>query len=107
MKMKNMLKWYRNEKIGRSGTRRTGKEKVYSEGEVFGVREECVTLERKNTDKLNERNSRNEMEKCVRRQKNGEVAGPDGIPYEMYENGGEVVFDRMTEVWEEEKVPRM
>ena len=50
--------------------------------------------------------SKEEVERCVKRQKNGKAAGLDGIPYEMYKNGGEVVIDRMTEVfnqvWEEE-----
>ena len=34
----------------------------------------------------------------MKRQKNGKSAGPDGIPYEMYRNGGKVVIDRMTEL---------
>ena len=86
-------------------------EEIGGVGEVSEVREGCVTLERKNADELNERISREEVEKCVKRQKNGKAAGPDGLPYEMYKNGGEVVIDRMTElfnqVWEEERVPRM
>ena len=44
------------------------------------------------------------------KQKNGKAVGPDEIPYEMYKNGGGVLIDRMTElfnrVWEEERVPR-
>ncbi|MPC47097.1 hypothetical protein E2C01_040832 [Portunus trituberculatus] len=67
-------------------------------GEVFGVREGCVTLERKNAGELNEKISKEEVERCVKRQKNGKAAGPDGIPYEMYKNSGEVVIDRMTEM---------
>ena len=47
----------------------------------------------------------------MRRQTNGKAAGPDGLPYEMYENGGKAVIDRMTELFtqvrEEERVPRM
>ena len=47
----------------------------------------------------------------MRRQKIWKAAALDGIPYEMYKNGEEVVIDRMTElcnqVWEEERVPRM
>ena len=47
----------------------------------------------------------------MRRQKNGKAAGSHGISYEMYKNGGEVMIDRMTElfnqVWEEERMPRM
>ncbi|XP_063857805.1 uncharacterized protein LOC135099405 isoform X1 [Scylla paramamosain] len=85
-------------------------EEVGGVGEMFSVREECVTLERKNADELDERISRDEVERCVRRQKNGKAAGPDDIPYEFYKNGGEVVIDRMTElfnrVWDEERVPR-
>ena len=44
----------------------------------------------------------------MKRQKNGKAAGPGGLTYEMYKIGGEVVIDRMTElfnqVWEEERV---
>ena len=58
-------------------------EEIGGVGEVFVVKEECVTLERKNADELNERISREEVERCVKRQKNGKAAGPDGIPYEM------------------------
>ena len=79
-------------------------------GEVFDVREGCVTMERKDADELNERISREEVEKCVKRQKNGKAAGPDGIPYEFYKHGGEVVIDSMTKlfnrVWEGERVPK-
>ncbi|MPC23226.1 hypothetical protein E2C01_016266 [Portunus trituberculatus] len=46
---------------------------------------------------MNERISKEEVERCVKRQKNGKAAGLDGIPYEMYENGGEVVIDRCSE----------
>ena len=79
-------------------------------GEELNVRVDCVTLERKDANELNEEISRDEVVRCVRRQKNGKAAGPDDIPYEFYKNGGEVAIDRMTElfnrVWEEEKVPR-
>ena len=78
-------------------------EEIGGVGEVFDVDE---GLERKDADELNERISREEVEKCVKKQKNGKAAGPDEIPYELYKNGGEVVIDRMTElfnqVWEEE-----
>ena len=47
----------------------------------------------------------------MRRQMIWKAAGLDGIPYEMYKSGEEVVIDRMTElfnqVWEKERVPRM
>ena len=43
--------------------------------------------------------------------KEQEGRGPDGLPYEMYKNGGEVVSDRMAElfnqVWEKERLLRM
>ena len=96
----------------RDAIRQVGEE-MGGVGEVLGAsaRKECVTLERKNAVGLNERISREEVEKCVKRQKNGKSASPGGIPYEMYKNGGEVVIDRITElfnqVWEEERVPRM
>ena len=48
-------------------------------GEVLEVRERCFTLERKDANELNERISREEVEQCVKRQKNGKTAGPDGI----------------------------
>ncbi|MPC75190.1 hypothetical protein E2C01_069574 [Portunus trituberculatus] len=58
---------------------------------------------------MDERITREEVEKCVKRQKNGNTAGPDEILYDVYKNG-EVVIDKMTElfnqVWEE-RVPRM
>ena len=41
------------------------------------MREECLTLERKDADELNERMNRQEVEKCVKRQKNGKAAEPD------------------------------
>ena len=50
-------------------------EEVGGVGEVFDVRERCVTLERKDADVLNERISR-EVMKCVKKQKNGKAAGP-------------------------------
>ncbi|MPC58796.1 hypothetical protein E2C01_052805 [Portunus trituberculatus] len=66
-------------------------EEIGGVGEIFGVREGCVTLERKDTDKMNERISKEEVEKCARGQKNGKAAGPDEIPYQMKKNGGEVM----------------
>ncbi|MPC70509.1 hypothetical protein E2C01_064759 [Portunus trituberculatus] len=74
-------------------------EEVDGVGEVLGVRDGCVTLQRKNADELNERISKEEVERCVKRQKNGKAAGPVGIPYEMYKNSGEVVIGRLTEVF--------
>ncbi|MPC31567.1 hypothetical protein E2C01_024861 [Portunus trituberculatus] len=79
-------------------------EEVGGVGEMFGVREGYVRLERKNADELNERISKEVVKRCVKRQKNGKAAEPDGILYEMYKNDGEVAIDQ---VWEEEKVPRM
>ena len=69
-------------------------EEIGGVGGVFDAREGCVTLERKNANELNERISREEVERCVKRQKNGKAAGPYEIPYEMYKNGGEVLIDR-------------
>lgn len=41
--------------------------------------------------------SREEIEKCVKKQKNdATAAGLDDIPWEFYNDGGEVVIDRMT-----------
>ncbi|MPC63693.1 hypothetical protein E2C01_057795 [Portunus trituberculatus] len=71
-------------------------EEIGGVDEVFGVREGCVTLERKDADEMNERISREE--KCVRRQKNGKAAGPDERPYEMYRNGGEVRHNGFNEM---------
>ena len=94
------------EKEGVRETIRQFWEEVDGGGEVLHMKQVCVTVERKNADELNERISREELEKCVKGQKNGKAAEPDGIPYEMYKNGGEVVIDRMTEElnheWEEE-----
>ena len=77
---------------------------------MYEVRPECVTLERRDANELNERIDRDEVVRCVKRQKNDKAAGLDDIPYEFYKNGGEVMIDRMTElfnrVWEEERVPR-
>ena len=68
-----------------------------------------MSLERINANDLNERISKEEVDKCVRKQKNGKATGPDDIPYELYKNGGEVVIDWMTDLfnrmWEEEQVP--
>ena len=55
-------------------------EEIGGVGEVFDVRTDRITLERKNADELNKRISRDEVEKCVRKQKNGKAAGPDDIP---------------------------
>ena len=69
-----------------------------------------MTLERKDADELNRRISREEVEVCLKKQKNYKAAGLDEIPYELYKNGGDVVVDGMTElfnrVWEDERVPR-
>ena len=74
------------------------------------MKEGCFTLERKDANELNERISREEIEESVKRQNNGRATGPDDIPFEFYKNGGEMVIDRMTELfnraWEEERVPR-
>ena len=67
-------------------------------GEILEVREGCLTLERKDANELNGRISREEGEKCVKRQKNGKAAGPDNIPYEFYKNDSEMVINRMTEL---------
>ena len=40
-------------------------EEIGGVGQVFSVREGCVTLERKDADELNERISREEVERCV------------------------------------------
>ena len=86
-------------------------EEIGGVGEVLDVREGCVSMERKDASELNVRISREEVERCVRGQKNGKAAGLDDIPYEMYKNGGESMIDRMTDlfnrVWEEERVPRV
>ena len=85
-------------------------EEIGGVGEVFDARDECLTLERRDTGDLDEWISTDEVKKCVKRQKNGKAVGPDEIPYEMYKNGGEAVIERMTEVfnrvWREEKVPK-
>lgn len=47
-----------------------------------------MSLERKDVAELNESISREKVEKCVKKHKNGkEAAGLDEIPYEMYKNG--------------------
>ena len=74
-------------------------EDVGGVGEVLEVREGCLTLERKDGNELNVRVSREEVEKCVKRQKNGKAAGPDDIPYKFYKNVGDRVIDRMTELF--------
>ena len=80
-------------------------EEIGGVGEVLDVRLGCVSLERKDA-----MISREEVERCVKRQKNGKAAGLDDLPYELYKNGGEVMIDRLTElfncVWEKERVPR-
>ena len=59
-------------------------EEIGGVGEVFEVRDSCVTLERKDAAELDERIRREEVDKCVKRQKNGKAAGPDEIPYEFF-----------------------
>ncbi|KAK3886627.1 hypothetical protein Pcinc_009274 [Petrolisthes cinctipes] len=63
-------------------------ENIGGVGEVTDVRGENVTLEWKDAEELNVRISREEVERCVKRQKNCKAPGPDDIPYEMYKNGG-------------------
>ena len=74
------------------------------------IREECLTLEWTDANELNERIRREEVEECVKRQKNNKSPGMDDIPYEMYKNGGEVMIDEITKlfncVWQEERVPK-
>lgn len=67
-------------------------------GEVFDFREECVTLERKNAQELNERIRKDEVD-CEKAEKR-KVSRPTRNTYEMYKNE---LFNR---VWEEERVPR-
>ena len=74
-------------------------EEIGSVNEVLNIREDCLTLESKDANELNERISREEVERCVKKQKNGKAAGPDDIPYELYKNGGDVMIDRMTELF--------
>ena len=84
--------------------------------EIGGVDEvqiskvDAVTLERKDSEELNEKISKKEVEECVRKQKNAKAAGPDEVPYEFLKFGGDMVIEKMTElyncVWEEERVPR-
>lgn len=63
------------------------------------VSEGCVTLERKDVDEVKEPISRDEVERCVRKLKNGKAAGPDQISYELCKNEGEAVTDRMSELF--------
>ena len=74
------------------------------------MEEGYFTLERKDANEFNERISWEEVVKCMKRKKNSKAAGPDDILYEFYKNGGEVMIDRMTglfnEVWEEKRMPR-
>ena len=62
-------------------------------GESWDMNKGCVTLERKNADELNEPISREEVEACLRKQKNCKAAGMDEIPYELYKNGGRAVLN--------------
>ena len=68
-------------------------------GESFNMREGSVMLERKDAEELNEPISREEVEKCVKRRKNGKAPGPDGIKYKLYKNGREMMIERMTELF--------
>ena len=43
---------------------------------------------KEDANELSEKISRERVERCVKRQKNGKTAGPDDIPYEFYKNGG-------------------
>ena len=56
-------------------------EEIGGVGEALDVREGCVSLERKDANEQNERISREEVEKCVKKQKNRKAAGLDDIPY--------------------------
>ena len=84
-------------------------EEIGGVGEVSGVSEVGITLERMDAEEIDERISREEVEACLKRQKNNKAAGLDEIPYEMYKNGGMIVLEKMTElfneVWESERVP--
>lgn len=66
--------------------------------------------ERKDADDFNGKIRKYDAEKCVKEKKKCKVAGRDDTPYEMYKNGGAIILDRMTElfnqVWEVERVPK-
>ena len=85
-------------------------EEVGGVGQVYDVRENCITLESTESNELNEIISKEEVALCLKKQKNGKSPGPDDIPYELYKNGGALIVDGMTAlfncVWEEEKVPK-
>ena len=38
------------------------------------------------------------MKKVIRHLKTGKAAGMDGIPYEMYKDGGYCMYERLTEL---------
>lgn len=40
-----------------------------------------------------------EIEECITRQRNGETAGPIGVPYKLPKNGGEFEIDNMTKLF--------
>lgn len=42
-----------------------------------------------------------EIEECITRQRNGKAAGPNGVPFELLKNRGEVEIDKMTKLFKQ------
>ena len=84
---------------------------------VGGVNEENnvrkkveMQFEKKNMCDIDKEISKDEIRRYVRKLKNGKASGADGIPYEMFKNGGEAVIDRICDlfkqIWVDEEVPK-
>ena len=67
-------------------------------------------IERKDMGEMNEEMSHDEIESFLKKLKNGKAAGPDGIPYEMFKNGGRCMIEKLHDIfrkiWNEERVPK-
>ena len=69
-----------------------------------------ITQIRKIEEEMDEEMSLEEIERYVKKLKNGKAAGMDGIPNEFYKEGGQSMIEGMHElfkcIWREEEVPR-
>ena len=83
--------------------------------EIGGIEEnleQCainLNLPSVNMNDMDMKIGKKEIETYLRKLKNEKANGPDMIPYEMYKYGGEIVVDKLYDlfgkIWDEEKVP--
>ena len=85
--------------------------------EIGCMNEECiqlngnVSLSKHEAENMDEKISVDEVKKVTQHLKNCKAAEIDGVPYEMYKNGGECMYERLADlynvVWNVYRMPGM